>query len=157
MSYNLQDLNTKHRAVARYLALGVRLEDICAMYSLNLSSWRQIVTSPLFKHEVERVSSELEDRILEDAAKDPVMAQLKAGTLTAVKTLLHEAENHNPEEGASAGTRIRAAESILDRCGYNYKPEAPQSNVIFVSLGSEKLDAVLGKKEITAQPTSVQG
>ena len=157
MSYNLQDLNTKHRAVARYLALGVKLEDICQMYSLNLSSWRQITTSPLFQHEVARVAGELEDRILDDAVKDPVLAQLKAGTLSAVKRLLVEADNCNPEEGANAGTRIRAAESILDRCGYNYKQEPAQNNVIFVALGSEKLDAVLGKKEITAQPTSVQG
>lgn len=150
-----QTLNQKHRAVARYLGLGISLREICSQFGLNYSTWTQIVSTPIFKHEQERIASELEDRILDDAVKDPVTAQLKAATLKAVNRLVSEIDNES--ESASASTRIKAAESILDRCGYNHQPKETALSAVFVPISQEKLDAILAKSEIKPQPQSIQG
>jgi len=152
---DLKDLNQKHKAVARYLALGVSLSDICDQFGFNLTTWKQIVNAPIFKHEVERINGELEERILEDAVKDPVHLKLKMAATKAANRLIEEIDAAG--EDSNASSRIRAAESILDRCGYNSKETDKSQQVIFVGLTPDKLDAILTKKEITPQPQSVQG
>ena len=151
----LKNLNTKHRAVARYLALGLSLKEVCEQFNLNLDTWRQVTSTPLFKHEQERIMEELEDRVLEDAVKDPVLAKLKTAALRSVERLISEVDN--AEEGASATSRIKAAESILDRCGYNHREKETGVSAIFIPLSQDKLDSILGKAPLSPQPQNIQG
>lgn len=153
----LKNLNTKHRAVARYLALGLSLKEVCEQFNLNLDTWRQVTSTPLFKHEQERIMEELEDRVLEDAVKDPVLAKLKTSALKAVERLISEIDNGDKESGASATSRIKAAESILDRCGYNHREKETGVSAIFIPLSQDKLDSILGKAPLLPQPQNIQG
>jgi len=151
----MQELKTQHRAVARYLALGISLRDICAQFNLNHSTWSQVVITPLFKHEQLRIEAELEDKILDDEVKDPILARLKTATIKAVTRLVEEVDNC--QEGSSASTRIKAAESILDRCGYSHKEKETTLNTVFVPISQEKIDAIFAKTPLLTQPDSVQG
>ena len=152
-----KELNNKHRAVARYMALGLGLKEICDMFQLNHGTWQQITNTPLFKHEQERITSELEDRILEDAVKDPVIARIKAASLKAVNRLVEEIDAVGEESGATSSSRIKAAESILDRCGYNSKKEDHPTGAVFIPVTQDKLDAIFSKAGILPQPQSIQG
>jgi hypothetical protein len=98
---------------------------------------------------------ELEDRVLEDAVKDPVLAKLKTAALRSVERLISEVDN--AEEGASATSRIKAAESILDRCGYNHREKETGVSAIFIPLSQDKLDSILGKAPLSPQPQNIQG
>jgi hypothetical protein len=151
----MKELKTQHRAVARYLAFGVSLREICEQFNLNHSTWVQVVSTPLFKHEQQRIESELEDRLIDDEVKDPVLAKLKMATVKAVTRLVEEIDNC--QEGASASTRIKAAESILDRCGYSHKEKETTMNTVFVPIQQEKIDAIFKKMAITPQADSIQG
>jgi len=153
----MRDLKTKHRAVARYLALGIPLADVCENLGLSLESWRQIVSEPLFKQEVKRVEGELEEKMLENAVSDPVVAKMKMSALQAVSVLVSEMNNQEKEMGASSATRIRAADSLLDRVGYNTPSVQNGSNIIFLEMSTAKLDALRGKKGVAEQPDSVRG
>lgn len=93
--------------------------------------------------------------MLDDAVKDPVIAKIKLASLRAATRLIEEVDSSG--EDSSSMSRIKAAESILDRCGYTHKNEPQQNNVIFVSLSPDKLNSVLEKTEIKPQPSSVQG
>lgn len=141
----MKELKTMYRAVARYMALGVPIEKICAALSLNLESVKRVAGDELFKAEVRRVEAELEERILEDAASDPVVAELKMAGKIAAARLVQEVENFDKESGGSAATRIKAAESILDRIGYSQPVSSNGPSLIFVELSPEKLAAVQKK------------
>ncbi len=151
------NIQSKHKAVARYLALGFPLSDICDALGLNKATWARTVSEPIFREELSRIQMELEDRILDDGVKDPVYAALKIGAAKSVQTLLAEQANMNPEEGASASTRIKAANSILDRVGYNSAPQQAAVNITF-QLSREKLELACGKPpSIEPQPDSIEG
>jgi len=151
------NIQSKHKAVARYLALGFPLSDICNALGLNKTTWSRTISEPIFQEELSRVQTELEDRILDDGVKDPVYAALKMGATKAVATLRAELENTNPEEGASASTRIKAANSILDRVGYNSARQQAAVNITF-QLSREKLELACGKPApVAPQPDSIEG
>ena len=143
--------------MARYLALGIPLRDICSTLGLNHASWSRTISEPIFQEELRRVEAELEDRVLDDASSDPTLVQLKNLTRKAVETLSVELENTDVEQGASASTRIKAANSILDRAGYSSLPTTPTVNISF-QLSKEKLDLVTGKAaSVSPQPDSIEG
>ena len=58
--------------VAREIALGLDLADICTARSLNYESMKRVARGDLFKEEVRRVQGEIEQQLVEDAVADPV-------------------------------------------------------------------------------------
>lgn len=148
----------KYKIVARYLALGVPLEDVCTTLGFSLQTWTRIISEPLFKEELSRIQKEIEDRIVEDAVSDPVHAKLKAASVKATNLLIAEVENNNPEEGANAGTRIKAANSILDRAGYTTGIQQSSGVNITFQLSKDKLNFALSKAgAVEPQPDIVNG
>ena len=139
------------------MALGISLEEISKNLGLNLASWRQIVCEPLFKQEVARIGRELEDRLLDSAVSDPILAKMKMNAMKAVEVLVQEMENVEKEMGGTAATRIKAADSLLDRVGYNTPQLQANQNIIFLEMSSEKLSALKGKKVLGKQPDSILG
>lgn len=152
----MKELSTKHRTVARYLALGISIQEICQMYGLSLSAWKQIVGTPLFKQEIARIQEKLEDRLVEDSVSDPVLLKLKVAAGKAADRLVSELDSVG--EDSNSSSRIKAATSILDRLGYGDKKEEKKTDsMIFVALSSSKLASILGKTELAVQPASIQG
>jgi hypothetical protein len=138
---NLVELKPKHKAVARLLALGVPLPDICSTYNLNYDTWTQTCRAPLFKAEVASIQDELTDRMIDETIKDPSVARLKTLSAKAITALESELENHNREDGATAASRIKAADSILDRAGYIGKTEQLAPSVV-IEISAGKMEFV---------------
>jgi hypothetical protein len=132
----MKSLNSKHKAIARYLAMGADLRDVCRTYSLNYESWINITRSPLFKEEVARLERELEERMLQEISEDPVMQQLKVSALKAARTLDSELENYEKELGANASTRISASKTVLESAGYKKQENGAKSPSVIINLGN---------------------
>ena len=152
MGYNLVNFSNRHRICARYLACGIALEEICSEFGWNLTTWRQIVNSPLFKQELNRLSKEIEDKIIEDSVRDPVLLRLRTASLSAAKLLESEVRNFDSKIGATASSRIKAAAEILDRTGYNHPEKVEEASIIHIHLGQEQLNSIRNKKVIDIQP-----
>ena len=123
----------------RLLALGRNtLREICDAHSLNYSSWVAITNTTLFKAELEKVVREIEEREIETASTDPVRLKLMAAGEKAATRLVAEMDNMSAD--ASASTRIKAAESILDRLGYSQRQEEsrPQQTIV-LNVSASKL------------------
>jgi len=148
--------------VAREMALGISLSDICKARGLNLESLQRVARGDLFQQEVKRVQGEIEQQIIEKAVEDPVLQKLQALSYRAVTTLSDEMDNYDPELGGSATTRISAADKILNKAGYSGKKDgADSASVIILSLSEAKLNSVkavdLNRKLIESAPDSVDG
>ena len=73
----MKELKSKHRAVARYLAVGLPLDKICDNLGLNYATWKTISNQELFKEAVRLIQVELEDRLIEESISDPVLLKIK--------------------------------------------------------------------------------
>lgn len=143
----MQSINNKHRMVARYLALGAPLASICDTMGLNLPTWQQIVSKPLFREEVKRISVEIDNKFVEDAINDPIHAEIKTLAREAVRQLKNELTCTDKEYlGSTAMSRIAAAKEILAMAGYKTSEEKQQSMSITFALSPEKLAAVQKSK-----------
>ena len=71
---------------------------------------------------------------------------------------MSEIENLDIETGGTAGTRIKAAESILDRTGYGKKQDEEIGRILMINLSEEKAAQVLGlgKAGVAAVPHSIK-
>lgn len=148
--------------VAREIALGIDLADICATRSLNLESMKRVARGDIFKQEVKRFQSEIEQQMLEKVNEDPVLQKLQALSYRAITTLSDEMENYDPDMGGSASTRISAADKILTKAGYSGKKDGIETaNVIVLSLSENKLNSVkqvdVNRKLIEEVPDIVDG
>lgn len=130
MTLELVNLKPVHKAVARDIALGLRLTDICKSRGLNFGTWNNVACGELFKSEVARMQQEIEDAVIDDVITDPVAKRLKTASTRAAEVLVEELDNHEKEDGASSSTRQNAATAILDRTGYTKKEVTPQSVVV---------------------------
>ncbi len=137
MTIELQKLNGVHSSVARDLAVGLKLIDICKYKNLNYDSWLVITQAALFRSEVERIKQEIENEFIDQHINDPVRARLQSKSVEAVEVLGEELGNHEKEEGATANTRISAANSILDRVGYGRKDKDELPSIV-INISSEK-------------------
>ncbi|MCP3685959.1 MAG: hypothetical protein GY861_25210 [bacterium] len=147
MSNDIQNLKTVHHAVARYMAFGHLLPDICQMLGLNLTRWKEIVRSPLFQDRVSTLRAELDAAIMDDYVKDPVLAHLNTLKVKAVERLAIELDEVDSEDSsATSNTRLKAAFGILDRTGYRDKADTDSRDIIFISLSEDKLNAVQAAK-----------
>lgn len=149
------EINAQHKAVARMLALGFELREVCEVYRLEYGRWKAVVEQALFQQEVARIQAELEQRMLDDTSSDPIMLELRQGARKAAARLVKEVDMTG--EDANAGSRIKAAVSLLDRLGYTAKREDQQASVVFVTITGDKLDAIMGTKQLGEQPATVQG
>lgn len=140
-----------HSIVARDLALGLSLVDICRNRGLNYNSWNQQTSSELFKQEVLRIQHEIEDAMIEDHVNDPTLATLRSATLSAAQRLKTEIDNL---EDGKPSTRISAAQATLELTGYK-KQEA--KNVIVLNLSEAKLRSIQEASPLEAQPECILG
>ena len=147
---DLVKLKEMHKIVARELAKGRVLKDICTALELKVTSWYSIVNAPLFQEEVSRLSRKLEEESLDEVRDNPVIARLEEESLTSVEMLAKERDNFNEEQGATSGSRIKAANSILDRAQYGSKRDEPLTSAVVINLSQAMLDRV--SKERTAVP-----
>jgi len=152
----MKELKPKHLLVARYMALGLSLKDICARYHLNYKSWQQTVRGDLFKAKVAELVEEIETNLVESVTEDPVLLKLKAAAGSAVDVLVTEMENVDEDTGASAATRISAADKLLKKAGYDSGMEEDKSAIINISLSQDMLDAVKISGKIAKQPDQIK-
>ena len=148
--------------VAREMALGIDLRDICEARKLDLANTQRVARGDIFKAEVTRLQAVIETEIVQSAVEDPVLAKLKGLSYRAVGVLGDEMENYDDEAGASASTRISAGKAILEKAGYTGRSEGDDiGKVIILSLSQEKLDAVskmtVSKSVLDNVPDSVDG
>lgn len=137
-------LKPVYAIVAREVALGIDLRDICEARKLDYANVQRVSRGDIFKAEVKRLQGVIEQEMVASAVEDPVLAKLKGLSYRAVGILGDEMENYDSETGASSTTRISASKGILDKAGYAGKKEEDVSRVIILSLSQEKLDAVSG-------------
>jgi len=137
----MKTLKAIHRIVALELAKGGKLPDICEAYELSLLSWRQTVSQPLFKNAVADFQREIVDEEIEKHVNDPVRERILGARLSSVDTLITERDSVETEYGASAATRIKAAEKILELAG-DFKKEEEKTNVVIIKLSRETLEGV---------------
>ena len=147
----MKELKEKHRVVARNLAIGIDLKEICRNFNLNYDSWKQIVGQELFQEELRRISVEVEDKFIEGLPEDPVFLKLRLAADKAANRLGEEVDNF---ELGTADSRIRAANSILDRIGY-YKKDTPQVPSIQIIVSSEKAEVIAGEIKKEVQPDNI--
>ena len=126
----MTELKSIHRIVAREMALGIPLKDICESRGLNLGSWYNTVCGELFKLEVKRFEQEIENAVVDEVSSEVVMNKLKALGAKAVGTLSSVMENI--EQPASA---VSAAKVVLESLGYRKKEEPQKQVVINISGG----------------------
>lgn len=142
----MQSLNTRHRMVARELALGRRLKEVCEEMDLKLSTWQQIASKPLFKAEVQRIAQEIEKEMIQAAGEDPVRRFAKSKALPAVNLLAEEMTNDDPSQ-ANSNSRQNAAKALLSLGGYSASQPQTQVNLaaVNIAISPAKLEAMLSK------------
>ena len=134
------------------MAIGSKLKDICEARELNINSWYKITTCELFKEEVKNLAEKIDAEIIEQAAEDPIRRKLELASRTAVEVLEQEMVNHDRDyDGASSATRLKAADSILNRAGYGSDKEE-KSNVVVLNLNAEHLKSVMAIETPESMP-----
>lgn len=151
----MKELKSKHRAVARYLAVGLPLDKICDNLGLNYATWKTISNQELFKEAVRLIQVELEDRLIDESISDPVLLKIKLEAGKSVDRLVLERDMVETELGASSTTRISAAKSLLALSGYD-KDQKAMSPMITINLTQDKIAAVMRNKDIKPQPDRIE-
>ena len=145
-----------HRLVAQYLAFGHPLSAVCEVLKLDFERWRTISSSPLMKNEISRIQTEREIQLADQSLEDPLYAQLRLASKKAVDRLEVEVDNDDPETGANAGTRIKAATSILDRAGYLGGTKEQKNGVqVNIVISSGKAEALSALSPLEIAPESI--
>ena len=145
------------RSVAREVALGIPLHEICVARQLDHESWKRIASGTIFKTEVERISTKIEEQIVADEAEHPVLQKLKVAAVKAVETLVSEVTNYEKdEEGATATTRINASKTVLELAGFTKKEEQKIPTVV-INISSSKASSLSRPSEIVECPQNVIG
>lgn len=141
-----QTTTGKHRLVITLLATGkYTLKAICEKYNLNYDWMKKVAGSELFQRELARAREKFQDELLAKELEDPAMQALRQSAGRAAEVLVSEMDNYNPDSGASAATRIKAADSILDRIGLaapksQEREAAPQ---VVINISTEKLEKLI--------------
>ena len=79
---------TKYRAVARYLAMGIPLDSICANLGLSLDRWRVIINEPIFKSILAEVQDLMDEKLGEAVSEDPIFIRMKMARKPRIELLL---------------------------------------------------------------------
>jgi len=132
--------------VARDVALGCSIEEIAALRNLPSEEVRKVTRGGTFLKAVSEIQKEMDLRVIEEEAEDPIRRKLKVGAMRAANRLVEEIENTDRVEGASSTTRIKAATTVLEMSGYGKQENTSPLAVIMLSPG--KLEAVRGTTPI---------
>jgi len=155
----MKKLQTLHKIVARDMALGFSIENICEGRKLNLSDWKRTVNSTLFAAEVERVRNLFEEQLLESYHDDPAFQKIKESRMIATQTLIDEMTNFDKETGGSGTTRLKAAVEVLEIAGVK-KAQQQNTNVTILQISDTKAAALAKRTQqmgrtLSSQPTSI--
>jgi len=151
----MKALNPIHKIVARELALGFLLSAICEARNLDTTNWKRIANSTLFKTEVKRIGDKLEQQEIEAYHENPAMQKLKAAQIRAVDTLTIELDNYDKDSGASAMSRIKSANSVIEKSGLvQVEQTAP---VTIIQISSNKQDILTTKTSLNRMPEHISG
>jgi hypothetical protein len=151
----LQNLKNLHRVVARELALGLTIEEICEARNLDLSSWKRIISKPIFQNALQDLHKEIDNQLIEDSKDDPVLSFMRSKALKAAQRLSEEMDNFDNAQGASSTTRITASKSLLDRIGYNSRDPEQAQNVVKIELSADKINFAKTKISSLPQETTI--
>ena len=144
--------------IAYDMALGLDYGDIATNHSLTLDQVAKMARGNLVQKKVREHMAALEARMLEDTAENPVRRFLHSKGLVAGRRLVDEMDNEDPELGASASTRIKAAEAVLKLGGHTPKEESSAvSMVINISAGKAEMAGKIAKEVIEHAPDYVDG
>lgn len=125
------------RMIARDVALGCSLEDIAALRNVPLTEVKRVTRGGTFCKAVEGIQREIDATLVAEEAADPVRQKMKVHSLDAAGRMVEEMNN---EDDGSAGTRIKAAQAVLDMSGYGKTEEV--NNLAVIMLSPDKLKAV---------------
>lgn len=119
-------ITPRHRALMRKLVSGMTLSDACDDIGFSITRASVIVTSPLFKAEMERMQADVDGRFAELEAEksgDDTRKILSDTSEEAARTLKGALSDMN------VAARVNAAKDILDRTGYA-KEDKIKANVL---------------------------
>ena len=134
----MKALSPIHKIVAREMALGFSIEEICVARQLDIDTWKRISKGDLFAAEVKRIMGRVEEQLVEEAGEHPVLQTLKAASIRAANSLIAETSNfEKEEEGATATTRIAASKAVLEFAGFTKKEEQKLPTVV-INISSDK-------------------
>jgi len=152
---SLNRLRPHHRGMARaQVAFALRPTELAERFGLSLSWISQIINSPLYRAEVERLTMMAD----ENSTAADVGGELKAMTERAVEVI---AEDLHREERSVHRTHV--AFKLLDRTGYHRKeipPDNRKQKMIFYNFAplpgddpkealkqAEKIKAIMEQEE----------
>ena len=118
-----------HRAMARYVAAGMRPGELCLVTGYSHSHVTTILASPLFQAEVARIESQAE------VSAVSVKEDLKLMSVRAIE-VLDEALDTTVDNWGDRAKRIDAAFGVLDRAGYG-KKDQPSDPSLHLHLHKE--------------------
>lgn len=141
---------TKYRAVARYMAMGISLSTICDNLGLSLERWRVVVNEPLFKDILKSANDMMDEKLGEEVATDPIFIKMKMAGKKAVDRVIAEIDNFDVKSGANASSRLKASEDILSRIGY-FKKDGPIASANVTIEVSEGKALVINRSVIPSE------
>lgn len=157
MSREVKKLKPSIVLVARLMALGRNVEDICETYKMDYQATLRQTQSTLFKTKLQELSSEIEAKLIEEAGSDPIMLELQSHGLKAAQRLGKEVNNMEEELGAAANSRIKASNDILKRLGYSEESKQNTNPVnIVLNFNPETINRIKEKK-VEGQSYNVDG
>jgi hypothetical protein len=126
---------------------------------LTVENVAKIARGNLVQKRVREVTKELDARVIEEAAADPTMLFIRNKSMKAAARLAHEVDNMDREdEGATASTRLKAAETLLSIGGYRAKEEDRSGGVVIMISGDKiNLGRDIIEKNVTTMPDFVDG
>lgn len=143
----LKKLKPLHKVVARELAMGIPLRDICEARGLNKATWSQITNCELFLQEVQRIQAQVEDEEIDDFVRDPVRLKLRTARMVAANRLVEEVDNFDKEEtGATSQSRLTAAKTILEVNG-DLKSHEDKAPTLIIQLAESVLNTVMNNTQ----------
>ena len=109
----IKDLYPRHRAMARYVAVGVPNSELALRFGMTAAQISRIVNSPVFEAEVKRLTDQIDEEVV-DIRKDLELLAPRA------VEVIDEQLNY---PGTDDKVRQRAAFDVLDRCGHGAKKD----------------------------------
>jgi len=109
----VKELEARHRSMMRTLISGKSVEYTAELFDITPNQMQEIVDSPMFKEEMQKMEKELTDKMIGDRAKELVKEEpdkiLKEATELAATTLKSALSDPNVHG------RVKAAVEILNR------------------------------------------
>ena len=138
----LEQLQTKHREIARLKFEGFKPAEIADQTGMSLSTVRGILSDPLCKAQISKLQDEADENVVDVRRR---LAEMNVHALDVIEKILRD----DFEQGS---TRLKAAEGVLDRNGYAPKQQHEHAHLHLT--GQEITDLkrrVFGERTISPQ------